>query len=94
VRQVGQLPRRKAGWIGYILRINCLLNRIVEGKKEGNMEGTGRRGRKCRQLLNKLKKKRRPWKLKEKALCVISLHRTPRGTRFGRSCGRVGRNIV
>jgi hypothetical protein len=31
------IKRRKADWIGYILRINCLLNHIVEGKKEGNI---------------------------------------------------------
>jgi hypothetical protein len=53
------IKRRKADWIGYILRINCLLNLTVEGKREGNTEETGRRGRKCRQLLNKLKKTRR-----------------------------------
>jgi hypothetical protein len=88
------IKRRKTDWIGYILRIKCLLNRIVEVKKEGNIDGTGRRGRKCRQLLNNLKKKRRHWKLKEKALCVVSLHRTPRRTRFGRSSGPVSRQMV
>jgi hypothetical protein len=27
--------RRKANWIGHILRINCLLKHVVEGKIEG-----------------------------------------------------------
>jgi hypothetical protein len=86
--------RRKVIWVDYILRRNCLLNRIVEGTKEEDIEGMGRPGRRCRQLLNNLKKTRRHWKLKEKALCVISLHRTPQRTRFGRSNGPVGRQIV
>jgi hypothetical protein len=80
---------RKANRIGYIWRRHCLLNRIVEGKKEEDIEGTKRRGRICRQLLNNLKKTRSYWKLKVKALCVISLDRTPWRTRFGRSYGRV-----
>jgi len=79
-----KIKRGKTDWIGYILRINCLLSRTVEGKKEGDVEGTGRRGRRCRELLNNFKKMRRRWKLKEKVLCVISLHHTPRRTRFGR----------
>jgi len=99
VRAEGMIPhkikRGKADWIGYILLINCLLSRTVEGKKEGDIDGTGKRGRRCRQILNNLKKKRRHLKLKEKAVCVISLHHTPRGTRFGRSYGpAVGRRIV
>jgi hypothetical protein len=27
--------KRKANWIGYILRINCFLQRIIEGKIKG-----------------------------------------------------------
>ena len=37
--------RRKANWIGDILRRNCLLKQVVEGKREGRVEVTGRRGR-------------------------------------------------
>jgi hypothetical protein len=36
--------RRKANWIGHNLRSNCLVRHIIEGKIEGNVEATGRRG--------------------------------------------------
>jgi hypothetical protein len=29
------IKRRKADWIGHILRRNCLLKHIIEGKKAG-----------------------------------------------------------
>jgi ribosomal 50S subunit-associated protein YjgA (DUF615 family) len=44
------IRRRKANWIGHILRRNCLLNHIIEGK----IRGTRRRGRRRKQLLEKL----------------------------------------
>jgi len=50
-------------WISHILRINCLLQHVTEGKTEV----MGRRGRKCKQLLNDRKEKRRYWKFKEEA---------------------------
>jgi hypothetical protein len=31
--------------IGHILRRNCLLKRVIEGKLEGRTEMTGRRGK-------------------------------------------------
>jgi hypothetical protein len=31
--------RRNAKWIGYILRRNCLLKHVIEGKLEGRIEG-------------------------------------------------------
>ena len=37
--------RRKANWIGHILRGKCLLKHVIEGKSEGRVEVTGRRGR-------------------------------------------------
>jgi hypothetical protein len=37
------IKRRKANWIGYILRRNCLLKHFVEGKIVGGIEGRGRR---------------------------------------------------
>jgi hypothetical protein len=73
---------RKANWIGHILRRNCLLKYVIEGKLEGRMEMTGRRGRRRKQLLDDLKEKRRYWKLKEEAL-----DRTLWRTRFGRGYG-------
>ena len=38
-------------WIGRILRRNCLLKRVIEGKMKGRKEVTGRRGRRRMQLL-------------------------------------------
>jgi hypothetical protein len=58
----------KANWIGYILRRNCLLKHVIEGKLEGRIEMTRRRGRRRKQLLDDLQEKRRYWKLKEEAL--------------------------
>jgi hypothetical protein len=59
------IKRRKANWIGHILRRNCL---VIEGKLEGRIEMTGGRGRRLKQLLDDLKEKRRYWKLQEEAL--------------------------
>jgi hypothetical protein len=39
------------------LRRNCLLKHVIEGKLEGRIEMTGRRGRRRKQLLNDLKEK-------------------------------------
>jgi hypothetical protein len=78
------IKRRKAYWIGHILRRNCLLKHVIEGKLEGRIEMTGRRGRRRKQPLDDLKEKRRYWKLKEEAL-----DRTLWITRFGRSYGPV-----
>ena len=40
-----EISKRKANWIGHILRRNCLLQRVIEGKIKGEIEVTGRRGR-------------------------------------------------
>jgi hypothetical protein len=61
---VQTIKRRKAKWIGHILRRNCLLKHVIEGK----IERRGRGGRIRKQLLNGLKEKRLHWKLKEEAL--------------------------
>jgi hypothetical protein len=58
------IKRRKANWTGHILRRNCLLKHVIEGKLEGMIEMTARRGRRCKQLLDDLKEKKRYWKLK------------------------------
>jgi hypothetical protein len=65
---VHTIKRRKANWIGHILHRNFLLKHVIEGKLEGRIEMTGRRGRRRKQLLDDLKGKRRYWKLKEEAL--------------------------
>jgi len=33
--------RRMANWICHVLRRNCLLKHVIEGKMEGTTEGTG-----------------------------------------------------
>jgi hypothetical protein len=40
--------RRKANWIGHILRGNCLLKHIILEKVEGGIEVTGRQGRRSK----------------------------------------------
>jgi hypothetical protein len=45
------IHRRKANWIGHILRRNCLLKDVTEGKTERRTEVTRRRGRKRKQPL-------------------------------------------
>jgi len=45
-----EIRKRTANWIGHILRRNCLLQRVIEGKIQGGIEVTGRQGR--RRLLN------------------------------------------
>jgi len=62
------IRRRKANWIGHILRRNCLLKHVIEGEIEGRIEVTGRRGRRRKQLLDDLNEKRGYCKLKEEAL--------------------------
>jgi hypothetical protein len=50
------------------LRRNCLLKHVVEGKIDGRIEVTGRRGRRRKQLLDELKETRGYMKLKEEAI--------------------------
>ena len=72
---VHTILRRKANWIGHILRRNCLLKDVTEGK----IAGTRIRGRRHKQLLDDLREKRKYWNLKEEALnCTLWK------TRFGR----------
>jgi len=53
-----EIRKRKANWIGRILRRNCLLQLVIEGKIKGQIEVTRRRGRRCRKLLDDLKDRR------------------------------------
>jgi hypothetical protein len=50
-----EIRKRKANWIGHILRRNCLLQCVIEGNIKGRIEVTGERGRRCKQLLDELK---------------------------------------
>jgi hypothetical protein len=63
-----EISKRKANWIGHILRRNCLLQQIIEGKIKGWIEVTERRARRRRKLLYDLKERRKHTQLKEEAL--------------------------
>jgi len=84
-----ELRKWKANWIGHILRRNCLLQRVTEGKIQGRIEVTGRQGRRCRKLLDDLKESRGYSHLKEEAL-----DRTMWRACFGRGFGRVVRQTA
>jgi hypothetical protein len=58
------IRKRKANWIGHILRRNCLLKQVIEGKNEV----TRRRGRRRKKLLDILKDRRGYSHSKEEAL--------------------------
>jgi hypothetical protein len=83
------IKRRKANWSGHILRRNCLLKHVIEGKLEGRIEVAERRGRRSKQLLDDIKETRGYWKLKEEVL-----DRTVWKTRFGRGYGPVVRQTT
>ena len=74
-----EIRKRKANWIGHILRRNCLLKQVIEGKIKGELEVTRRRGRRRKKLLDDLKDRRGYSYLKEEAL-----NRTMWRNRFGR----------
>ena len=63
-----EIRKRKANWIGHILRRNCLLKQVIEGKIKGEIEVTRRRGRRRKKLLDDLKDRRGYSHLKEEAL--------------------------
>jgi hypothetical protein len=81
-----EIGKRKAKWIGHILRRNCLLQRVIEGKIQGRIEVTVRQGRRRTKLLDGLKERRGYSHLKEEAL-----DRTMWTARFGRDFGPVVR---
>ena len=79
-----EIRKGKANWIGHILRRNCLLQQVIEGKITGQIEVTRRRGRRRKKLLDDLKDRRGYCKLKEEAP-----DRTVWRNRFGRGFGPV-----
>jgi len=84
-----EIRKRKANWIGHILHRNCLLQWVIEGKIKGGIEVTGRRGRRCRKLLDDLKERRGYSHLKEGAL-----DRTMWRAHFGRGFRPVARQTA
>jgi hypothetical protein len=80
---VHEISKRKANWIGHILRRNCLLQQVIEGKIKGS------RGRRRRKLLDDLTGRRGYSNLKEEAL-----DRTMWRAGFGRGFGPVVRQTA
>jgi hypothetical protein len=64
------IKENKANWIGHILRRNCLLTHVIEGKVVGKIGVPERRRRRIRhkQLLDDLKENSIYRKLKEEAV--------------------------
>jgi hypothetical protein len=84
-----EINKRKANWIGHILRRNCLQRQVIEGKIKGGIEVTGRRGRRRRKLLDDLKEGRGYSHLLQEAL-----YRNMWRARFGRGFGPVVRQTA
>ncbi|PNF43874.1 hypothetical protein B7P43_G02808 [Cryptotermes secundus] len=79
-----EIRKQKANWIGHILCSNCLIKEVIEGKTEGQIEVTRRRGRRRKKMLDDLGDRRGYFRLKEKALDRIKWRNC-----FGRDCGPV-----
>jgi len=84
-----EIRKRKANWIGHILRRNCLLKQVIEGNVKWEIEVTRRRGRRRKKLLDGLKDRRGYSHLKEDAL-----DRTMWRSRFGRGFGPIVRQVT
>jgi hypothetical protein len=77
-----EIHKRNSTWIGHILRRNCLLRQVIEGRISGGIEVTGRRRRRRNKLLDDLKERKGYSHLKEEAL-----DRTMWRARFSRGFG-------
>jgi hypothetical protein len=77
-----EIRKWKANWIGHILRRNCLLQRVIEGKVQGGIEVTGRQGIRRRNLLDDLKE-RREYSHPEKEALDCTMWRARIGRGFG-----------
>ena len=84
-----EIRKGKANWIGHILRRNCLLKQVIEGKIKREMETARRRGRRRKKLLDDLKDRREYSHLKEEALDRIVWR-----AHFGRGFGPVLRQTT
>jgi len=84
-----EIRKRNANWIRQILRRNCLLQGVIEGKIKSGLEVTGRRGRKRRNLRDDFKERRGYYHLKEEALDLTMWR-----ARFGRGFGPVVRHTT
>jgi hypothetical protein len=77
---VHEISKRKANCIGHILRRNCPLQWVIGGKIKEGIEVTGRRGSRCKKLLDDLKEE--------------ALDRTMWRAGFGRGFGPVVRQTA
>jgi hypothetical protein len=84
-----EISKRKDNSIGHILRRNCLLKQVIEGKIKRRIEVIRRRGRRRRKVLDDLKERRGYCHLKEEAL-----DRTIWRAGFGRGFGPVVRQTA
>jgi hypothetical protein len=75
-----EIRKRKANWVGHILRRNCLLKEVIKGQRKGQIEVTSRRGRRRKKLLDDLGDRRGYSHLEEEALDCIKWR-----NRFGRA---------
>ncbi|PNF30904.1 hypothetical protein B7P43_G05212 [Cryptotermes secundus] len=79
-----EIRKWKANWICHMLRSNRFLKEVIEGKTEGRIEVTRRRGRRRKKMLDDLGDRRGYSHLKEKALDRIKWRNC-----FGRDSGPV-----
>jgi hypothetical protein len=84
-----EIRKRKANWIGHIMRRNFLLQWVIRGKIQRGIEVTERQGRRRTKLLDDLKERRKFSHFKEEAL-----DRTMWRARFGRGFGPVVRQTT
>jgi hypothetical protein len=64
---------RKVNFIGHIWRSNCLPKQDIEGKLEGRIEVRRRQERRCKKLVEHLKKKRGTVDCKKKHYVYIAV---------------------
>jgi len=76
--------KRKANWIGHILRRNWLVKQVIKRKIKGQIEVTRRQGKRRKKLLDELKDRRGYCELREEAV-----DRTMWRNRFTRGFGPV-----
>ena len=90
---LNEIRKRKANWIGHILRRNCLLKQVIEGKIKGEMEVARRRGKRRKKLLDDLKDSRGYSHLKEEPV-DRSMWRHRFGGGFGLSSDRLLNELI
>jgi len=81
---IHEIIKRKAKWIGHILRRKCFLKQVIVGKIKEQVEVKRRQGRRRKKLLGDLKDRRGYSELKKEAL-----DRTVWRNRFASSFGPV-----